>query len=174
MKGDLERLLDTPEPPALGPGPRPGVQTISSLQQHLKSIFATSHLSAERQQLVLALTLLWHDHLDASHEIAQGIDNPDGSFIHGIMHRREPDYSNAKYWFRRVHQHGAFPEIAARVNAVPHIPMVKQLVRNGNWDAFAFIDCCEEAFRNRDDVAVKQLRQVQRIETEALLGWLCL
>ncbi len=167
----MEKLLETPEPPELGPGPRPGVQPISALQGQLKRVLATSRLSAERQQLVIALTLLWHDHLDASHEIAQGIDNPDGAFIHGIMHRREPDYSNAKYWFRRVQQHGAFHQIATRVNKLCHASTVKRLVRNGDWDAFAFIDCCEEAAK--DDSSVKQLRQIQRIETETLLNWFC-
>ena len=171
MKGELEKLLATSEPPALGPGPRPGVQTVSALQRELGKAFARSNFSAERQQLILALILLWHDHLDASHEIAQGIDNPDGAFIHGIMHRREPDYGNAKYWFRRVQQHGAFHQIATRVSELCDAATAKRLVRNGDWDAFTFIDCCQEA--DKDDAIVKQLRQVQRIETEALLDWFC-
>lgn len=38
---------------------------------------------------------------DAAHEIVQSIDSPIGSYLHGILHRAEGDYSNARYWFVR-------------------------------------------------------------------------
>ncbi len=38
---------------------------------------------------------------DAAHEIVQAIDSPVGSYLHGILHRAEGDYSNARYWFIR-------------------------------------------------------------------------
>jgi hypothetical protein len=171
VKGQLEQLIATPEPPALGPGPRPGVQTISALNQKLEEIFSKSAFTQQRQQLVRALILLWHDHLDAAHTIAQEIENADGAFVHGIMHRREPDYGNAKYWFRRVHQHAAFPEIATRVSKLPEPTIVKRLIPNGAWDAFAFVDCCEESNSRKSGQFSKPLEQIQRIETEALLNW---
>jgi hypothetical protein len=55
---------------------------------------------------------LYHDFLDESHRISQEIETTTGSFWHGIMHRRERDYDNAKYWFRRVGQHPTFPSLA--------------------------------------------------------------
>jgi hypothetical protein len=169
MKAELEQLLATLELPALGPGPRPGVQSISTLNEKLEELFSKSAFLQKRQQLVRALILLWHDHLDAAHTIAQEIENPDGAFVHGIMHRREPDYGNAKYWFRRVHQHPAFPDIATRVSKLPEPTIVKRCLPNGEWDPFAFIDCCEEFNSRKAGQFLKPLQQIQRIETETLL-----
>jgi len=50
---------------------------------------------------------LYVDQLDASHIISQDLENPTGSFWHGIMHRREGDFSNSHYWFRKVGNHPA-------------------------------------------------------------------
>src|SRR5688572_32618825 len=54
---------------------------------------------------------LWlaFDFLDESHRISQDIETPSGSYWHGIIHRREPDYANSKYWFRRAGRHAIFP-----------------------------------------------------------------
>jgi hypothetical protein len=173
---DFSGFLGTAAPPELGPGPRAAVQPQSELTAALDRLFQQSTLPAESQQLMRALVLLWHDHLDAAHELAQSIDNADGAFVHGIMHRREPDYGNAAYWFRRVGRHGAFPEIANRVSKHPesHLnpALLQQLVRAGEWDPFGFIDACRNAApKDEAEPSQKYLREVQRIETQTLLDW---
>jgi len=51
---------------------------------------------------------------------------------------------------------------------------MKKLMPNGHWDPLAFVDCCEEAASGKNsDSLVDVLRELQRIETEALLGWFC-
>src|SRR5437867_2459147 len=99
---ELHLLLATPEPPELGPGPRPGVKSLPSLNPLIDHALRSCALASLPCHLIRALTLLWHDHLDAAHTIAQSIENADGSYVHGILHRREPDYGNARYWFHRV------------------------------------------------------------------------
>jgi hypothetical protein len=48
---------------------------------------------------------LYVDDLDRSHSVSQGIDTATGAFWHGIMHRREGDFSNCLYWMRRAAGH---------------------------------------------------------------------
>ena|SRR5882672_5027834 len=177
-QGELEKLLSTAETPELGPGPRGGVQPQGALQRTFDEILPRLKIPEEREQLIRALVLLWHDHLEAAHVIAQMIDNADGAFVHAIMHRREPDYGNAKYWFRRVGNHPAFAAMAERVtmlrNAKGQPALLRRLAPNGEWDAFALVDLCEEAAsRKPGDTTVRVLREIQRIETEALLETFC-
>jgi hypothetical protein len=174
----VEQLLATPEPPELGPGPREGVQPEADLNRKLDELLNSTKLSNEKQQLIRALVLLWHDHLDAAHVIAQSIENPDGAFVHGIMHRRERDYGNAAYWFRRVGKHPAFPEIRKRVKALTAAKgegeVGKDLIPQGEWNAFAFIDACEQGSRQgASEQQSRLLREVQAVETRVLLEWFC-
>ncbi len=69
-------------------------------------------------QCCLAGLWLWHDFLEESHRISQEIACAEGSYWHGMMHRREADYSNAKYWFRRVGAH----EVYQQLSQVPAVP----------------------------------------------------
>jgi hypothetical protein len=67
--------------------------------------------------------------LDASHAISQSDESPNGSFWHAVMHRREGDFGNAKYWFRRVGTH----------------PVLRHLGTTGYGDPMRFVDACERA-----------------------------
>ena len=171
---DLQLLLHTPARPSLGPGPRPGRMPLAELQPRLMHLLQESKMPKDSQDAVRALILLWHDYLDESHSISQDLHNSTGSFIHGIMHRREPDFANAKYWFHHVGAHPSFSEIAARVARLLSIAnsgasVAKQLIPGGKWDPMAFIDACEDAQRTGRNVL--ELEQVQAIESEVLLEY---
>jgi len=170
----IKLLLATPELPTLGTQPRAGVLAEAALNAKLDALFRETKLAAPQQELIRSLLLLWHDHLDASHDISQGIENADGSFVHAIMHRREPDYWNAKYWWRRVGAHPAFGEISRRVAELlvgsrrrEEADLAKRILPHGKWDACTFVDLCEEAAS--DARHIEMLREIQRIETEVLL-----
>ncbi|MCC6509356.1 MAG: hypothetical protein IT423_09630 [Pirellulaceae bacterium] len=70
-------------------------------------------LKAEQQISRACLAGLWllAGDLERSHEISQKIDSADGSFWHSIMHRREGDYDNARYWLRRVGSHSVIDQL---------------------------------------------------------------
>lgn len=123
--------------------------------------------------------LIWNDALEASHTISQGIESRTGSYWHGIMHRREPDYSNAKYWFRRVGGHSIFPALRERALALLQsgstasdslADYTKAIEGTEEWDAFRFVDWCESADRDRSTPeAVKAFLQAVQVEEIKLL-----
>jgi len=172
MKASIRELLNTPEPPELGPGPREGVAAEQTLEKRLEEALGRMELGSEEQKLIRALVLLWHDHLESAHILAQAVETADGAFVHGIIHRREPDFGNAKYWFRRVGNHAAFGQIAARAKSVLQAAGERQLeqglIGRGEWDPFAFVDACERAA----GAHVRMLREIQSAEFEALLDHL--
>src|SRR5437899_748027 len=115
---EFRNLLAIGGLPELGPGPRPAVLPHDQLDRPLEKLLAQTDLPSTNRDLIRALILLWHDRLDASHVIAQGIEDADGSLLHGIIHRREGDYGNAKYWFRRAGGHDTFPQMADQTAAL--------------------------------------------------------
>lgn len=167
-------LVREPGPAALGPDARPGTLDVNTLNRRLDELFA-AHGRPAKAELIRSLLLLWHDHLDASHDISQSEYNPDGSLVHAIMHRREPDYSNAKYWWRSTGDHPAFPAIAEAVEPLlaADADLQEELVAGGNWDAFAFTDAVAGGIREAaDSPRHRLLREIQQTETEVMLAHL--
>jgi len=170
-------FLSDPEPPELGPGPRANVHPAAALNRQLDEALAQAGSTDAPGELIRATILLWHDHLDAAHGIVQDDETKDGSYIHAILHRREPDYSNARYWFRRVGQHPCFVELAKRSSALLKargaVELEQRLIARGQWDAFTFVDACEAAAgRSTDAADGALLREIQRLEFEILLSHL--
>jgi hypothetical protein len=114
---------------------------------------ATSHDDAHA---LIAGLWLWHDFLEESHNISQGIPSLTGSFWHAIMHRREGDFSNAKYWYARCRQHpvrgeldlsgDALVDLVERVHEQPDDPQHARAVaaQRAEWNAL-FAHCVRAA-----------------------------
>jgi hypothetical protein len=177
MSGNLlnriQPLLHTPDLPELGPGPRSHIQSTNALRDAVRELRDEIPLPERLRQLILALVLLWHDRLEAAHRIVQEIPDADGSFVHAMMHRREPDYWNSKYWWRRVGDHPVFVPLGGRVTAelaetAPEL--AARLAPGGVWNPVAFVDECQAlACRDADDPAVEQARRLQALEFTTLL-----
>jgi len=170
-------IITTPDLPALGPSARPNVKSLRELRGQLDSLFDKVSVPQSTQALIHAAALFWHDYLDEAHTIVQDAPSPEAAFIHGMMHRREPDYGNAKYWFNRVGAHVTFSRISMRVHEFlppKQNSLASQLVRGGQWQPMTFIDACESvAKKPADDPNVALLQEVQKIEFDTLLEHLC-
>lgn len=103
---------------------------------------------------------------EASHAVAQDIETAEGSYWHGIVHRIEPDSTNAGYWFRRVGRHPIFPELRERASKI----LSEHSWLKSTWDPFAFIEWCEEA-RGAGAEADASATAIQTIEWQLLFDW---
>jgi hypothetical protein len=125
----------------------------------------TSKTSA---RLCVAGLWLLYDHLEECHSIAQSIETQDGSYWHAIMHRREGDFSNSKYWLRRVGEHEIFLELENQCKQLhTHNNSIHDISKGDRWDPFGFVDLCEKAL-SRDRRLDEQCRQIQQIEWRLL------
>jgi hypothetical protein len=167
----FKALIATPELPLLGPQRRPGTLDEGEMDRKLNDFFAREGVPPDAQPFSRSAALLWHDHLDASHTVSQNIESREGSWLHGIMHRREPDYGNAKYWFRRVGRHEAYSMVAESVAAILQKdgPQLTGLIKNGEWMPLAFIDECERAEQGNDAALASTLQKIQAAEFDVLV-----
>ena len=78
----------------LGPG-RPRATVRPKLARLAPETLVPGQTPRNLDMARCCLAGLWllHDFLDESHSLSQEVDTTTGSYWHGIMHRREPDYA---------------------------------------------------------------------------------
>ncbi|WP_276354758.1 hypothetical protein [Cohnella caldifontis] len=130
---------------------------------------------------------LWNDSLEPAHAIVQELETPTGAALHGILHRREGDFWNAKYWFRTAGDHPAYHGLQARASewlaewtqaggGLPGGPAgeaIRTIARQGIWNPYLFTDAVEIAVgRIGETAAVEALEAIQHLELAAFLRYL--
>ena len=109
-------------------------------------------------EAMLAGLWLWHDCLEQSHNISQKLNNPTGSFWHAIMHRREGDFSNSKYWYARCKEHSVLRAIASAAE------------NPDGLNASSFVDLVEGVHAERQSSQHEVAVQLQRLEWRELFS----
>jgi hypothetical protein len=136
-----------------------------------EGLIVTPVAIASEVSAMLAGLWLWHDHLDESHAISQNLPTPTGSLWHAIMHRREGDFWNSKYWYARCRHHPALAEIPVHAESViqqlPGLREVERLTRSG-WDADGFVDLVESVYQTPADPRHAAAVRLQQIEWQVL------
>ena len=151
-------------------GPNPGRREVLA-RLRPDNVLARPAKDPREVHPLLAGLWLWHDGLEESHAISQALPSPTGSFWHAIMHRREGDFSNAKYWFARCRHHPALAEIANLVRSNPGgaaaAPLLHRLA-DVEWDPDAFVDVVEATHRDRSDPLHAASVRLQQLEWRGL------
>ncbi|GAA4862737.1 hypothetical protein GCM10023310_47670 [Paenibacillus vulneris] len=127
---------------------------------------------------------LLNENLDKSHSLSQEIHNPTGSYWHGIMHRMEGDYSNAKYWFRQAGAHPVHESLLSAaqeacrsydIDSISSDSMKSRLaafISGTAWDTAMFTDLVEQQVTVvQDDTADELLIELQWLEIRLLLQY---
>ncbi len=180
--GPLGDLLQIPHSPSLGPG-HPTAEVAPRLRAFTpETAFPGGLHHRQAAQACLSGLWLWFDYLDESHTISQDLPTPEGSYWHGIMHRREGDFWNSKYWFRRVGgSHPVFEnlaqawqkgQLATALDQPQDRPSPKELLpeklfAGGRWHPEVFVDLCENALR-QDPALASVCLKFQQAEWRAL------
>lgn len=143
-----------------------------------------SKVTSTADAIAVAAGLMEMHDLAESHELAQSIEGRGrrraGDYWHAIHHRREPDPSNAKYWFRKVGSHPIHESLATASRSFLSANVIsdqsteadkalERLAPNGVWDSFAFVDYCNRALAHKDSTAIWIARQLQFLEMTLLL-----
>lgn len=129
---------------------------------------------------------LWNDSLDISHSYAQLIEHdPTGGYWHGLMHRMERDYSNAKYWFHQAGTHPVMDRLQQRASAwllaegnLEQLPggeirdMLEAVTKQSRWNPAAFTDGVAKQEQGRGtDASRRLLEELQHMELTELVAY---
>jgi len=74
---------------------------MNNLKEFVDSLAETEPPSSLSEYLLA----LWYDgkgNWEKSHEIIQDIEDANAEWIHAYLHRKEGDFGNADYWYRRA------------------------------------------------------------------------
>ncbi|MSR53621.1 MAG: hypothetical protein EXS09_10085 [Gemmataceae bacterium] len=153
--------------PELGPG-SPNEQARAALSALTIENAFPATLDQDAARACLSGLWLYHNFMDPSHTICQDLQEWYGSYWHGILHRREPDPANAKYWFRHVPSNPVFDLLPLELNETGlSLPL---LVVETTWDPFKFVDACE-AERGTGSTSEFRCRGIQLVEFQLLFDW---
>ncbi len=159
IREDLLRNLQPSEP-----SDREALRRILAADDQLiaggKAVGNTKMFALVRGGLLYAV-----DGIEQAHPIFQKAESDEGSYWHGMVHRREGDFDNARYWFRRAGTLACFAALHGA--AARHSPT---MARQPNWDAYLFTDECEQARFGAEELT-PELAKLQRVEFNSLFDY---
>ncbi len=148
--------------------PLPHATTGADLVRQAPATLFPGALHPEAALAGLALRLGFWEH---SHQIAQDIETPEGSYWHAIVHRLEPDTANSAYWFRRVGSHSIFRDLHRCAAGLIQQSAEGSVKLETEWNPYLFNDWCERARRDASSSLARLCIEIQQAEWELLFNW---
>lgn len=102
------------------------------------------------------------DALPDAHALVQDASGDLAAYWHGMIHRREADFDNARYWFRRA---GVLPVFRALHREASEFSAV--MAKQFNWEPYLFTGLCEQQ-KFGDDSLTRELVALQKLEFDLL------
>ncbi len=127
---------------------------------------------------------LLNESLDASHVLSQDLEQSTGSYWHGIMHRMEGDYSNAKYWFRTAGRHPMLEDLwmqsrpilqrheTSSLQSVRLRGLLAEMAKTVQWDPYLMTDAVQvQVGMAREAEGETVLQELQALEIRLMLAY---
>lgn len=128
--------------------------------------------NAEHPSAALAGLALQLGDWERAHEIAQNIEDREGSYWHAIVHRLEPEYWNSAYWFRRTGKHPIFEDLTAEAREIlSAAPQTGFQMKNDFWNPEEALEWFRIAMESENPERTNALIRLQDAEIKLLWAY---
>ncbi|GAB4455431.1 MAG: hypothetical protein OHK0029_11550 [Armatimonadaceae bacterium] len=132
---------------------------------------AANSAGASSSYNVRAAMFLLNDDLDSAHQLVQPHeDDATANYWHQLVHRREGDWSNARYWVGRTGQHPFYAELPALAADLSQPALTAELTAGSSWHADRMVALSQQASQRGSD-QMADLQILLHREMLGLLAW---
>lgn len=188
----IERLISAlesrPYPPPLAPRRawHPGLdEEIVALAPRVPGDDPRDKEASQAVPAMEAALHLWNDSLEGAHRIVQLFEYiPTFDLLHGIVHRREGDYSNSRYWLRNAGHHPAYYGLQARASRLLEGKdwtdedaeagsALNAMASQGEWNPYLFLEAVAiwQSRGGREETK-EVLERLQLLELRSIVRYL--
>lgn len=170
LPAELMRLINIASIPRLDSKARDGCLDVSIIDETVGNLVKQKILPDWSIKQMRCLLSLWHDKLEIAHQLCQNESDIEYCYFHAMMHRREYDFYNARYWFRRVDPtfdtcYRIAEAVSKYLDRRNETRLRNLLIEEDRWNAIIFNEECRKASKLPEtDPVISVLMGVQAIE----------
>ena len=135
------------------------IQRITAAEDH-----EIARANGPKTRCIRSLLYVLVGGMEQAHRIVQELSTSDAAYIHGMIHRIDDDFDNARYWFRRAGMEPAAAEMYRRA-AANSLTFASRSI----WDPILLTNMLE---KSRNAEVTDELRTILTVEFEVMLQFL--